>query len=597
MKKKLRRKRDQRRKGIIVALAIVFMIGFTAVLALGVDTSRMLTTKTDMQNAADAAALSAANELIGSVRASRGEGGIVIDENSTAVERARDIAFEVAGLNGFWIDKQTDVQFGRRTFDPASGSWPIVWGSAPYNVVRVKIRKDNPDMTAPDAELPLAFGFALGKKSTPLEARAAAFVQARDMVLVLDFSASMNDDSSVRSHSSLGLTQTQNNLDAMWQALRDADPKWPGTNVSKFPSSGFGKMNSARGYYYKPSSGRNQYWKAVEKLNLDDRVNGQAKYPFPQAGRYSSGSPKGKPSAYTSETRWYYYVKHVIDKSKTGSYPSHYRYRFGYHTLMDYLQESRYYASYSEDLWRTPHQPFHAVKQGATLFTEFLGTLDYGDRLGLVSYATSSRWEDYHYDGEVTVDLGNNPITDAFEDVDTIQRRKQAGDYSGSTAMGDGIVKATDMLLGDEGAEPFNGHARIGALPIMIVMTDGQANRYPYGWSLPYSFNWSKWTDYDDNGSANYSTNSRAKQYAFYNATKAVERGARIHTMSVGAGSDRDLMRAIAFAGDGVWINIPGGTTSSDMEQQLLDAFSDIASNLPPAKLIYDFNALWEEVE
>ena len=585
------------RKGVVVVMAIIFMVGFAVVLALGIDTSRMVTTKTDMQNTADAAALAAANELIGSVHASKDDGGIVINENSTAVARARDVAFEIAELNGFWIDKQNDVLFGRRSYDPVSDTWPVTWGSAPYNVVRVHVRKDNSDLSKPDAELPLAFGWALGRPSVPIEARAAAFVQARDMVLVLDFSTSMNDDSSIRARYDFSMTEVEANLEAMWQALRDADPKYRGTSTSKFPSSGFGRMTSGRGYYYYPGSDSYRVWRAVQHLNLDDRVNGQAKYPFPQAGSYSDGQEKYKPSASTSESRWYYYCKHVIDKSRNGSYPSYYRYRFGYHTLMDYLQESRTRKYMSEDLWRTPHYPFHAVKEGATLFTQFISTIDYGDRLGLVSYATSSRWEDWHRDGDGTIDIEDNPISEEYEMVNQIQRRKQAGEYSSTTGMGYGIREATQMLLGDEGAEPFNGHARVGALPIMIVMTDGQANVYPSGWSLPSGFSWNTWTDYDEDGYANYSTSSRSKQYAFYMATRAVQRGARIHTMSVGAGSDSYLMKAIAHAGGGVWINIPGGSSVEDMEEQLLDAFAEIASNLPPANLIYDFEALEGEVD
>ena len=44
-----------------------------------------------------------------------------------------------------------------------------------------------------------------------------AFVEARDMVLVLDFSGSMNDDSSIGS--SLGTSATNTALDNMWAAL------------------------------------------------------------------------------------------------------------------------------------------------------------------------------------------------------------------------------------------------------------------------------------------------------------------------------------------------------------------------------------------
>ena len=118
-------------------------------------------------------------------------------------------------------------------------------------------------------------------------------------------------------------------------------------------------------------------------------------------------------------------------------------------------------------------------------------------------------------------------------------------------------------------------------------MTDGNANRSPNGWSLPGDWDWSELTDYDGDGDADYTTNNKHKQYAFYEAKQAIDAGYTIHTMSVGAGADRDLMEAIANAGKGIWIDVPGGTTIIEMEDQMLDAFARIAANVPPAKLLY----------
>jgi hypothetical protein len=93
--------------------------------------------------------------------------------------------------------------------------------------------------------------------------------------------------------------------------------------------------------------------------------------------------------------------------------------------------------------------------------------------------------------------------------------------------------------------------------------------------------------DYNGDGSADYSTANSKKMYAFWEATEAIRGGVTVHTMSVGAGADRDLMEAIAFAGSGIWIDVPGGSTVAAMEEQLLDAFRQIAAKVPPAKLVY----------
>ena len=192
-------------------------------------------------------------------------------------------------------------------------------------------------------------------------------------------------------------------------------------------------------------------------------------------------------------------------------------------------------------MWRTPHYPFHAVKQGTSLFFDFLTDLDFGDEVGIVSYGTYAVKEWDHFDGEVSIDISSDPITADYATLDSIQRRHQAGHYDDYTGMGDGILKGRELLLGVDSDPNDEGFSRYGARPTMIVMTDGQANRCPSGWSLPGSFKWKDWTDYDGDGVANYTTTDKNKQYAFWEATKAIDRGATLHTLAVGADGDRGL--------------------------------------------------------
>lgn len=567
------------RQGIIIVLTGFALVAVFAFVALSVDTGRIVLTETEMQNAVDAASLAAASEITAAVHAAgQGTGSANIDANSIAVAAARQMAGEVAAANGVYIDPNTDVRFGKRTYDSATDTWPIEWGTSPYNVVQVNARRTTTDDdTAPDAEFPLAFGWAVGRDSVPIQTSATAFVEARDLVVVLDFSGSMNDDSSLRS--SLGQEEAEAALDDMWDALVDADPKFSGTSQSKFPADGFGNLDSYEGLH----TTANTYSSIREALGVDENnPDGSRKYPFPQAGRYDDGSEKGKPSNSTSDSRWNDYIYYVYNLD--GDYNK----KYGYRTLMNYLQEKRYSSSRSEDLWRTPHYPFNAVKEGASLFLSFLTELDFGDEVGVVSYATYAMPELGHYDGDVDIDISGNPITSDYAVIDTIQRRHQAGHYANTTAMGDGILKGRELLVGDADDPDDEGHSRYGARPTMIVMTDGRANVSPSGWSLPGDFSWSDWTDYDGDGVADYSTTDSNKQYAFWEATEAANRNVTLHTMAVGAGADRDLMKAIAFAGNGIYINVPGGSTIAEMEEQLLEAFRNIASSVPPAKLVYD---------
>ncbi len=574
-------KRPQKtRQGVIVVLTGFALVAIFAFVALSVDTGRIVLTQTRMQNAVDAASLAAAQEITAAVYAAgQGQGSANIDANSIAVEAARIMAAQVAEANGVYIDPATDVRFGKRGFDDATGTWPIEWEGTPFNVVQVVARRTESDASAPDGQLALSFGWAVGRSQVPIQTSSTAFVEARDLIVVLDFSASMNDDSSLRS--SLGETQAENSLDAMWDALRASNVTWPGKSRKKFRWK-FGGIDSYAGTFV--SSWDTDY--IFTELNLNAETNsGKLKWPFPQAGRESDGSPKPWPSHSDSEELWKNYIEHVKDLEGT------YNRKYGFRTLMDFLQERHFSRVDSEDLWRTPHYPFHAVKEGASLFLDFLTELDFGDEVGLVSYGKWAVKEWDHYDGEVDIDITEDPITRDYDVIDEIQRRHQAGDYNGWTGMGDGILNARELLVGDADDPDDDGYSRYGARPTMIIMTDGQTNQGPSGWSLPGGFDWAEWTDYDGDGAADYSTSNWKKQYSFWEATQAIERGITLHTMAVGAGADRDLMEAIAFAGGGIFISVPGGATVSEMESQLLDAFRDIASKVPPAKLVYELTA------
>ncbi len=295
-----RRRRRRERRGVIVVLTAFCLIAVFAFVALSVDAGRMVLTQTKMQNAVDAASLAAAQEITLAVNnAGQEQGQANVDANSIAVAQARAMAQQVATANGVYIDPESDVRFGKRTFNSQNGAWPIQWGVSPYNVVQVTARRTGSDVAAADGQLPLAFGWAVGRSKVPLQTSATAFVEARDIVVALDFSGSMNYDSQL--DSSLGLSVAEGLLDGMWNAMRNADPKWPGTSTSKFPSTGFGSINSAVGTYV--SSTDTATIRNTLGLNANN-ANGSRKYPYPQAGRNSDGSPKATPSNSTSDLWW-----------------------------------------------------------------------------------------------------------------------------------------------------------------------------------------------------------------------------------------------------------------------------------------------------
>ena len=128
-------------------------------------------------------------------RAAGAAGGDSSDAVAAAEAAAREKARAVAEANGIYINPTRDVSFGNRAFNEASQKWEVAWGEQPYNAVKVVAHRDQPDLTAPDGRLPMAFAWIFGHGSQDIVTTATSFVEARDMVLVLDYSASMNDDS------------------------------------------------------------------------------------------------------------------------------------------------------------------------------------------------------------------------------------------------------------------------------------------------------------------------------------------------------------------------------------------------------------------
>ena len=629
--------KDKRfRKGVVAVLALCVLPVVFAFVALSVDTGLINNTKVNLQNAADAAALAASQEITSAIhQAGQGEGDPDIDANSVAVAAARDMAFLVAQANGVYIDPETDVTFGKRVYDEATQTWPIAWGSEPYNVVGVEVHMDNSDMAAPDHELQLLFGAFVGHSSVPLSASASAFVEARDLVVVLDFSGSMNDDSEFAKIYALDQADIEANMLDIFNALGPPDvgdlpwdPEY--VTISGQPASGPVPHIEVTFQY------KEIYVESTKDLSnvvleftdgttqKHDELEGSQSGTFAGTGEHAgktvaqcwiksgsneSGDGPGYGEFFNdsyANIREVYGLDSVSYPYDSGSWDSlfshcrsnsavrnaGYRYKYGGKNLINYLLSSRPRNSQTADLWMTPSYPFHAVKNGCTLFCDFLHNLDFGDELGLVSYDgahsggldstesnDASRVEDFLDDGQAYVDITSNPITTDYASINTIQRHKQAAHYRNYTGMGYGVIEATELL---------NSESRYGARPTILLMTDGQANCYPAGWSMPADFEWADWTDFDDDGSADYSTGTTAKQHAFWAVTEAISRGYTVHTMSVGTGADRNLMEAIALAANGEWIDIPGGSTVAEMQEQLLEAFGRIASQVPPAKLVYD---------
>ena len=606
------------RRGVFTVIAVVALFATLAFVALGVDLGMISLTQARMQFAVDAAALAAAQELSDTVAESVGGD----DLDGAMADRARAMAVKVGDLNGTYVDDGSDVRFGKRVWDDGRGRYRIAWGAAPYNVVEVSARRENPDTSAPDGQLPAFFSRIFGMTGHTFRVKSIAYVEPRDLVLVLDYSASMNDDSELPAFARLGEAEVTANMLQIWDALgldpdllpttqqratvhgaaRNNALKIPHITVTPEPfgatvtsthnidslyvydngarrwkhySNGGKTVNvatdghRAENFYVKSWKNDDTFGRYGENFNLNHDTTRTAlgldgvDYPFPVGGW----------------DEYFYYMRDyrsVYDAGQLMKYgkPSFVSYVLAFHPSHDD----------TPPLWKAPAQPFHAMKEGVSQLTEFLGELQYGDHLGLVSYDTTARREvrvDDPAEG-IFVDITADPITDRYDDLDTIQRHRQAGYYQATTGLGDGVSEARAML-----AE----HGRYGARPTILVMTDGNANVSPPGWTLPDDWDWDELTDFDGDGVADYTTDDVHKQYAFYHSREAIDAGGTVHTMSVGAGADAGLMHAVAHAGGGIHIDVPGGSDADTNEELLREAFRKIAARVPPPRLLIDRDA------
>ncbi|MCA9047377.1 MAG: VWA domain-containing protein, partial [Planctomycetaceae bacterium] len=643
-----------KRRGVFFVLAIVCLMAAMTFVGMSVDLGMITVTKTRMQSAADSAALAAAQEIVVGIRNAGEQGVTDLDQvQAIAAAAAMQMAEDIAAMNGFYVDQTQDVELGRRILGDDGVTYTETWGSPPYNMVKVTIRKTNADMSQPDAKLPLIFAPVTGERAQSITADAVAFIESRDIVAVLDYSGSMAFDSLFMSGtvSRLGTTAIADNLDDIWDAMVASDVRFSDDQATpKFPSGGFGGINSYEGTYISSSStstvfdqlnlggsgsesssgdgvriydynnysgfiaelgpgtydlsdisGANndinsfrvpegytvtlwdydneggwQYGPVTSDVSSMSGYNNDAGWmvitsdsepttpsgyvAFPQEGKNSGGNLNGKPNENDSEDMWRSYISYVMNDSDINR--GGLRKKYGYRTLMHYLIEQRKSNSQSEDLWRTPIYPHHAMKEGVTMLSTFLNNLGYGDHLGLVTYATTARIETgIDEDGaDDHVDLAGEHLTDNVMAINTIQRQKQPGHYNSSTGIGYGLEEAT-ALLNDQG--------RYGAQKAVLLMTDGQSNQYPSGFStssLPADWDWDELTDFDGDGSADFvidfnydgggngDGNWRAALHSFLRAKEAWDAGYIVHTISVGDGADTGLMNAIAEMTGGEYV-------------------------------------------
>jgi Flp pilus assembly protein TadG len=164
-----------KRPGAIAPVTAVLLIPLLAMVAFAVDLGWIALVQSDLQNAADAAALAGAGQLMdGYVQYNLSTGSTQYSVLLQSQANAKNSAKQVAGLNAAEVPSLTlqdsDIEFG---FTDASNKYtPSTSSSGFPNTIKVTLRRDN----SANGPLALFFGKVLGMNTINLQATAASTI-------------------------------------------------------------------------------------------------------------------------------------------------------------------------------------------------------------------------------------------------------------------------------------------------------------------------------------------------------------------------------------------------------------------------------------
>jgi hypothetical protein len=448
---------------VFAAFLVAILLGFCA---FAVDLGYIANTRAELSRAVDAGALAGVGVLPQGLEVTTPMVREYVKANIVGARTVKDEEIQVEV--GHW-DSQS------RTF-MASEERP--------SALRVVV--DRPKQ-------PLFFGKILAKKDFDLRAEAIAQYQPRDIMLTLDFSASMNDDSTFAALGTLGSSHVTANLQQIH---------------SELGSPSYGNM-TFNGVF-------------ISSTNTTTIRNtlGLTNVPYPY--------PRGSWSEFFS------HVQNNPDLNNAGL-----RKRYGLKTLIHYWLCDRPMHHETPSLYAVSAQPVTALKEATEVFLSYLQSQDTDDRLGLTIYNSPS----------ATAVLEHS-LTDNYALVNSTMRARQAGHYDHYTNIGAGINSSRVEL---------QQHARPGAFRMIVLMTDGIANRP--------------------------TNTTTARAYVLSEAQACASAKIPVVTISMGAEADVGLMQQVADMTGGKHFNIPGGQTGAEYEEDLKEVFEKIA-NTRPLKLV-----------
>ncbi|NQV23717.1 MAG: VWA domain-containing protein [Rhodopirellula sp.] len=561
------------RRGNIILLSafvITMALGFAA---FSIDIGYLAVTKGQLQSAVDAATLAAAMELNPNI------------DQAVVASNVKNAAQQVARLNsvgnhsGLLLDPSLDIELGRRDWNSANSSFVFNFGTnaVPYNIVRITGRLDsvwNADTgQMEDRRLPMFFAPAINQDNATMKVGSVATYQPRDMMIVLDFSGSMNDDTEFKSCNELSHATVNAAIDQMWSELGEPAygdmpyaptyltvegvPEDTGSNVPHITVQYRGdkvevtstmnidqvKLKDKNGHYqtysgYSGTSGTFQDDRTIRAVwvksglnwvNLGNVDGEPFNFSDTDIVRYLGLADVSYPHPSGS---WTDFVTYVNDSSYVNE--ANYQYMYGTKCLINYWNEQKPMYSQTTGLAVCSTQPLTAAKNASDVLCNYITEVEADDQVGLTIYTHPNS------NGAIL----ESGLTHDVSSIKPLYRSRQAGHYDNLTNIGGGLKVARQEL---------ENNGRQDAYRVVVLMTDGVANR----------------------------PSSNPAQWAIQQANLCKASKIKIMAIALGLGADDNLMLELAEITGGKRFIVPGGGTIAEYETQLMQVFQEIAADRP----------------
>jgi len=532
---------------VITVFAAFLMILMLGMVAFAVDVGYMMVEQTQLQSAADSAAMAAAANMSG------------IQSNMLSAAQQYG-GYYNAGGKAVSI-ASSDVQYG--TWNSTSRAFTP--GGSVSNAIKVTARRDN--STGANGTF---FGRVLGLTSFSIPVSAVAIANPRDICFVVDLSGSMNDDTvtgygSSASYRSSGYSSDYSTM--MQQVFTDFNfGTYPGTtqkpgqpvdSSATWSGSGSHGLYSSSGPLSKSTISTTYRIKSTDSTSTAQ----QKAYSWMIDNQVASIMPNAKPtpksSTSSSYTYWQSYLSYITGNSS---------YVIGYRSYVSWLMDECGRdqkpdgSDYGEISVNSPNCPYHTETVGSTSFSfppreypthsqrrsVIAGLQEVQSHNSTISDPNQMDWVSI-----VTFDKTNDvatrvALTSTYSTAMTSATTMQAvGEQGASTDTEEGLLAAYNLIK----PASQGGTGRENTQKIVILLTDGVANLHDSSNSTISSYEAANPNTY--NGVSNYyGSSDYNSDAAFMQAAAMQSNNWNVYALGIGLAVDWDFMDRMARVGD-----------------------------------------------